>query len=151
MIKWKKLITLIFIPLFVGFIGTLLGNSKQFVDVVQPSFTPPKIVFPIAWSILYILMGISSYLVLESNSDYKRKGITMYIIQLSINCIWNLFFFRLKMFMFAFWLVLILIAINIIMILYYLKCNKLAGYLQIPYILWLTFAAILTYNIHLLN
>ena len=152
MSKIKKIIISIAIPIGVGIIGSLLGNAKQFQEtVIQPDITPPALVFPIVWTILYILMGISSYLVFTSKSEYKKTALTIYGVQLFVNCIWNLFFFRLKFFLFSFILALILLCLSIIMILYFLRCNKVAGYIQIPYVFWLTFASFLTFNVYLLN
>ena len=150
--KIKNVLPYILLPLGIGFIGSLLGNSKGFQDeVIQPSFAPPGFIFPIVWTILYILMGISSFLVSKSDCNYKKTGLTLYGMQLAINCIWNLFFFRLKYFLFSFYLLLFLILLVILMIIHFYKCNKTSAYLQIPYILWLIFASILTYNIYLLN
>lgn len=151
MIKFKKLVLFILIPLIFGGVGTLLGNYTQFEEVVKPSFQPPSIVFPIVWGILYILMGISSYLVSESNCECKKAAIYVYIIQLAINSLWNLFFFNLKLFLFSFILVIVLIILCICMIYLFRKCNKLAGNLQIPYLIWLIFASVLTFSVYLLN
>lgn len=152
MIKWKSLIINILIPNILGFLGSIIGNvSNGFNDIYKPSFTPPAIVFPIAWTILYILMGISSYLIYESNDLNKGKALLIYGIQLILNSLWTIFFFNLKWFLFSFILVLVILALVIVMTLKYYKINKVAAYVQIPYILWLTFAAILSLNVYLLN
>lgn len=151
MIKWKKLIINILVPNILGFLGSLIGNvSDGFTGIMKPSFTPPAIVFPIAWTILYILMGISTYLITESkeNSD---KALTIYGIQLILNASWTYFFFNLKWFLFSTILVIIIIILVIWMIREFYKINKTAAYLQIPYVLWLIFATILSYNVYLLN
>ena len=122
-----------------------------FEGIYKPSFTPPAIVFPIAWTILYILMGISSYLIYESKDGKKESALFIYGIQLIINSLWTLFFFNLKWFLFSFILVLIILLLVIFMIIKFYKINKTAALLQIPYILWLIFAAILSYNVYLLN
>lgn len=152
MIKWKSLIISIIIPLALGFLGSLIGNVQNgFMDVYKPSFTPPMIVFPIAWTILYILMGISSYLIYESDSKEKGKALLIYGIQLILNSLWTFFFFNLKWFLFSFILVIIILILVIIMTYKFYNINKVAAYLQIPYILWLVFASILSFNVYLLN
>lgn len=152
MIKWKKLIISILIPSVLGFLGSLIGNVSQGFDgIIKPAFTPPTIVFPIAWTILYILMGISSYLIFESNDITKDKALFIYGIQLIINSLWTFFFFNMKWFLFSFFLVLLILLLVIIMILRFYKINKVSAYLQIPYVAWLCFAAVLSFNVFLLN
>lgn len=152
MIKWKDLIVSILIPIILGFLGSLIGNvSSGFEGIVKPSFTPPAIAFPIAWTLLYILMGISAYLVYESNDVNKDNALFIYVIQLIINSLWTFFFFNLKWFLFSFFLVLLILILVIIMIVRFYKINKLSAYLQIPYVLWLCFAAVLSFSVFLLN
>jgi len=144
MINIKLLILNILIPNIFGLIGNLLGNSSNgFDQIIQPPFTPPAIVFPIVWIILYTLMGISSYLIYTSNNPNKNKALLFYEIQLVLNTLWTFFFFRLNWFLFSFfWIILILIFV-ILMIYEFNKINKTAALLQIPYVLWLLFASIL--------
>ena len=152
MIKWKSLIINFLIPNILGFLGSLIGNvSNGFMDIYKPSFTPPAIVFPIVWTILYTLMGISSYLIFESGSSDKNEALSVYAVQLLLNCLWTYFFFNLKWFLFSFILVLIILALTLWMIYKYYKINKTAAYLQIPYTLWLVFASILSFSVFLLN
>ena len=154
MIKLKPLIISLAIPLILGFIGSLLsGNFNDYAVMNKPSFSPPAILFPIVWTILYILMGVSSYLIYTSAADEKEKNsaLSIYLIQLILNSLWTLIFFRFSLYLFAFlWIILIIIAV-VIMIYKFIKIKPLAGYLQIPYLLWLIFASILNYNIYLLN
>ena len=147
-----KLIKNIIIPNILGFLGSILGNVKNgFNDIIKPSFTPPGIVFPIAWTILYIQMGISAYLIEKTNDIGKNKALTIYYIQLILNASWTIFFFRLKYFLFSTILILIILILTIYMVKEFYKINKTAAYLNIPYILWLIFAMILSYNVYLLN
>jgi len=148
--KYKKLIIFILIPLVVGFIGNLLGGSTDIYEKINtPSFAPPGFLFPIVWSILYILMGISSYMI--SKEANNKTALTVYFVQLGVNALWSLFFFRLNWFLFsALWLVLLLCLI-IYMIYEFAKLNKTAAYLQIPYALWVTFALVLNSAIYILN
>jgi len=142
MINIKLLILSILIPNAFGFIGNLLGNSSNgFDQIIQPTFTPPAIVFPIIWVILYTLMGISSYIIYTSDNPNKNKALLVYGIQLVLNSLWTLFFFRLNWFLFSFfWIILIIIFVGW-MIYEFSKINKTAGLLQIPYLVWLLFAA----------
>ena len=152
-IDFKVLIISILIPNILGFIGEIIGNaSKGFDNIIKPSFTPPSIVFPIAWTILYILMGISSYIIYKSEeNNIKKESLKIYLLQLILNSSWTFFFFKLNYFLFSTFLILIILILVLIMIYKFYKINKLSAYLQIPYTLWLTFALILSYNVFLLN
>lgn len=153
-VNYKMLILYIGLALLAGGIGALLGgNMDDFETLNKPPFAPPAILFPIVWTILYILMGISSYLICCNKTDqkFKNRACFVYIIQLIVNSLWTLFFFRLNMLLFAFiWLVLLIILV-IIMIVKFYNIKPIAAYLQIPYILWLLFAAVLNFSIYLLN
>lgn len=142
----------ILIPLVIGFAGSMLGGSMALFDNIEkPWFAPPAILFPIVWSILYILMGISSYLVYKSDSEYKKTALIIYGIQLILNALWSMIFFRFENFLLAFIWLVILTGLVILMMYYFYKADKRAFYLQIPYLLWLIFATILNYSIYTLN
>ncbi len=153
-IDYKKLIFLILIPLIVGIISALLTkNGMSNFDLInKPSFAPKKILFPIVWTILYILMGISSYLIYVNekivNKDYE---LFLYFLQLSFNFFWSIIFFNLKWYLFSFiWLIIMFIIILIITFKFY-KINKYSSYLLIPYCIWVLFALVLNFSIYLLN
>lgn len=153
LIKLKSLVVNLLIPLVVGSLsGFLTMNSmKIYKDLNQPSFAPPSFLFPIAWTILYILMGISSYMVYESNSILKNKALKVYALQLLMNFIWPLLFFNARRYLFSFiWLIGIWCLVLWMIILFY-KIKRTSGYLQIPYLLWLTFAAYLNLGVYFLN
>lgn len=153
MIDFKKLLYSLAIPIAAGGIGYLIGGSNQIYDSInRPSFAPPGIIFPIVWSILYILMGISYYLIITSkDSKFKKTSIIIYFIQLILNIFWTLIFFKLKLFLLgSFWIVALIILVSY-MIYTFFKVNKTAAYLQIPYLLWLIFACILSFTIYTLN
>ena len=144
----KKLL-IIFGPLAGGFIIGLLTNNKAYKLMKKPFLSPPSIVFPIAWSLLYLLMGISLYLVLKKSNNYK--AVKTFIIQLILNYIWPFLFFNLKIYnISAIWIVL-LIYFVIKMIKEFKAINPLAGYLQIPYLIWLFFALYLNIGVAILN
>lgn len=153
-INWKMLILYIVFALVAGGIGALLGgNMEEFENVNKPSFSPPAITFPIVWTILYVLMGISSYLVCANKTDkkFKKRACCIYLLQLTVNVLWSLFFFRLRWYFFSFiWAVLLALSVLIMIVKFY-KIKPLAGYLQIPYLIWTIFASILTYAIYTLN
>ena len=146
----KKLIFYILLPLVVGGIGYLLGGSTDIYEKInQPSFAPPSVVFPIVWTILYILMGISSYMISKENNP--NEALKVYYIQLFFNMLWSMFFFRFQLFLFSSIWLFVLLALVIYMIMLFVKKKKMAGYLQIPYALWCTFAFILNIAVYVLN
>ena len=119
--------------------------------MIKPSFAPPGILFPIVWTILYILMGVSSYLIYKTNDSNKTDALKIYLFQLILNFLWTPIFFGLNLyFLGTLWIIVLIIAV-IIMIKEFYKINKLSAYLQIPYLIWLLFALILSFSIFLLN
>lgn len=148
----STLIISILIPLAVGTMSALFsGNMSSYSILTQPAFSPPGFIFPVVWTILYILMGASSYIVYSSNSPNKSKALLLYCIQLFFNFCWSIIFFGLDLFLFAFIWLIALIFIIIIMIRQFLIVNPLSAYLQIPYLIWCIFAAYLNFSIFLLN
>jgi tryptophan-rich sensory protein len=142
----------ILIPLIVGLVIGLLtsGSMADFNLLVKPRFAPPGILFPIVWTILYTLMGIS-YGILDSNNLVDSKISSIYYWQLFVNALWSIIFFILKWRLFAFFWIILLIVLVVTMIKRFYEKNKTAGLLQIPYLLWILFAAILNLSIYLLN
>ena len=153
MIKIKPLITSLLISLGGGaIVGFLTRNSMSvYDDIFLPKFAPPAVLFPIAWAILYTLMGISAYIIYESMSSLKDKALTVYFVQLIINFLWPFVFFGGRMFYLAFVILIILCFFVIWMIKLFYDIKPAAAYFNIPYILWLTFAAYLNLSIALLN
>ena len=148
----SALIISILIPLTVGTMSALFsGNMSSYSILNKPAFSPPGFIFPVVWTILYILMGASSYIVYFSNSSNKSKALLLYCIQLFFNFCWSIIFFGLDLFLFAFIWLIALIFIIIIMIRQFLIVNPLSAYLQIPSLIGCIFAAYLNYSIFLLN
>ncbi len=146
--KAKPYIVSILIALAVGGLSSLLtmGNMDIYDQIIKPSLAPPAIVFPIVWAILYILMGISS-----ARIYIKGGNLFYYTVQLILNFFWSIIFFNMNAFLLAFiWLVIMWVFI-LLMILSFYKTDKLASYLQIPYLLWVTFAGWLTFMVYMLN
>lgn len=150
--NFKKLIISILIPNIFGFLGSMLGGSTDgYKEMIKPSFAPPGVVFPIVWTILFILMGISSYIIYVSKHVNRDTALLYYFIQLVLNSMWTFFFFKMEWYLFSFiWIIIILVFV-LLMFKEFYKINKTAAYLQIPYILWLIFAGILNYAIYILN
>lgn len=151
-IDFKALFISILIPVVLGsLVGFLTGPSSTYSDLVLPNFAPPGIVFPIVWTILYTLMGISSYIIYKSDSYNKEEALIVYGIQLVINLLWSFWFFTFKFYLFSFIWILLLIFFVILMIKKFYDISKISGYLQIPYLLWLIFASILNLAVVFLN
>ncbi len=136
----------IFFPLILGTIIGLLINTSVYSDYIKPPLAPPSILFPIVWSILYLLMGIS-YNLTSKSKDIKL----IYYLQLVFNYLWSFIFFTLDLKLFSIiWLTILIILVTIMISKFY-KDNKLAAYLQIPYLIWLFFALYLNTSIYLIN
>jgi len=149
----KALGASILISVGVGALSALFTRNSMDVyeKVIQPPLSPPSWIFPVVWTILFILMGVSAYLIYRSDSFYRKSALRIYATQLVVNFFWSIIFFNLEMYLFAFlWLLLLLVMI-ILMIMSFFKINKEAAYLQIPYLLWVTFAGYLNLGIYLLN
>jgi len=151
MSKFKIYAKSIFIPVAVGLIiGAITSSSMEYNTLIQPVFAPPSILFPIVWTILYVLMGVS-YGILESKSLVNAEINFIYYLQLFFNALWSIIFFTLEWRLFAFIWLLILILLIIAMIIQFYNKDKAAGLLQIPYLLWAVFASYLNLSIYLLN
>lgn len=151
-IQWKNLIICLAAPLAVGILSAFLTRNgmETFHLIAKPPLSPPGWLFPLVWTILYLLMGIASYLVLISGKP-NDHALATYDIQLIFNFFWSIIFFNLKLYLFAFiWLVLLWLLILRTIFLFY-KISKPAAYLMVPYLLWVTFAGYLNLSIYLLN
>lgn len=147
-----KLIISLFLPFLASLIGgifTANSVSTWYVTLIKPSFNPPSWLFGTIWTILYLLMGISLYLVWVKK--YHKITFMVYGIQLFLNILWSFLFFGLQQPLLAFIEIIILWITILITIIYFYKINKTAAYLLIPYILWVSFAAVLNFAIFILN
>lgn len=128
------------------------GTALYSETIVQPPLAPPAIVFPIVWVILYALMGIGAARVsLQPKSRERDRALNLFIAQLVVNFFWSLFFFNAQAFGFAFLWLLLLWVLVFWMIRAFSRVDPLAAKLQIPYLIWLTFAAYLNFAVWLLN
>ncbi len=156
---WRKIkpyVISIAIALGVGGLSALItkGNMDVYNTVNRPALAPPMIVFPIVWGILFVLMGISAAIVFikrEESPDEALDALKVYAFQLIVNFFWSIIFFNMQAYLFAFIWLLLLWVLIIVMILRFRKVSKAAAYLQIPYLIWVTFAGYLTFMIWLLN
>ncbi len=150
----KRLIVCLTIPLGVGALSALIsmGAMDTFKNLNQPPLSPPGWLFPVVWTFLYLLMGFSLFLVtgMPSSTD-KTQGILLFAIQLFFNFMWSILFFNLELYFFSFIWLVGLWALIILMITEFKKVSPLAAYINIPYLLWVTFAGYLNLAIALLN
>ena len=147
----KKFIKAILIPVIIGgIVGLLIGPNIDYNSLIKPAFSPPSILFPIVWTILYILMGIS-YGILDNDNLITREIKNIYYIQLTFNALWPIIFFILKWRLISIIWIIILDILVIIMIIKMFKQKKIVGYLQIPYLIWILFATYLNLFIYILN
>ena len=141
----------ILLPLVLGTtVSFITSGSMDLSMLIQPSFAPPAILFPIVWSILYTLMGVS-YAILKSKNLITDKINEIYYSQLFVNLTWSIIFFVFKLKLFAYLWILLLIVLVVLMIKEFYDKNKTAGLIQIPYFIWIVFASFLNLSIYLLN
>ena len=152
---WKKLLISLAIPLGVGGISALLigGGMGQYQAMEQPPLSPPGWVFPVVWTILYLLMGYASYRVYTSGADQKkiRTALKLYGAQLAVNFLWPLVFFGLQWYYAAFVLLVALWVLIYLTMRSFSDIDEWAGTLILPYILWVTFAGYLNLGVAILN
>ena len=152
--KLKIYGTSIGLTLIVGGISSLLSNigMESYKAAEKPALTPPDILFPIVWTILYILMGISAARIWQNgDSKQKAQSLRIYLLQLAFNFVWSLLFFNMQAYGFALVWLIILWLLILLMILSFSKIDKPSAYLQIPYLLWVSFAAYLNFMVWMLN
>lgn len=151
MSKVKPFAKAIFIPVLIGsIVGLLISNKIDYNSLQKPFLSPPSALFPIMWTILYILMGIS-YGILDIKNLVDSEINTIYYLQLFVNALWSVFFFILKWRLFSFIWILLLDVLVILMIIRFYRKDRTAGLIQIPYLLWSLFATYLNLGIYILN
>lgn len=169
--KFLTYVIAIALPLAVGILSALLtmNNMNIYEEIRTPPLSPPSILFPIVWTILYVLMGVSSGLIYHAgalnnglDSEYKKlnnnllqkqteNALFVYLISLMLNFVWSIIFFNLRKFLLAFVILLALLISIILTITKYYKISKTASFLQLPYLVWVTFAGYLNIAIYFLN
>ena len=153
--KTKKYIIGIAIPLAVGGLSALLTQSamQKFNSLNQPPLAPPSWLFPVVWTVLFVLMGIASALFYMADvpQEQKKSALTLYGVQLAMNFLWSIVFFNFGAYLFAFVWLLALLAVIIATAVKFRRISKPAAWMLIPYILWVCFAGYLNFAIYLLN
>lgn len=146
----KKIFHALFPLIIGGIVGIITSNSMDYNDLIKPTLAPPEIVFPIAWTIIYLLIGIS-YTLLKEKGEVPKETQQLYYTQLIFNYLWTFIFFVFRLRLLSVLWIIILDVLVIIMTYQFYKQNKLSGILLIPYILWLLFATYLNISIYFLN
>ena len=144
------------IPLGIGIAAAWLTRDHMqiYKEVQTPPLSPPSVLFPIVWTVLYLFMGISSGMIWKKRpADPKTvdRGLSFYAVSLAFNFAWSIFFFNFQQYLFAFFWLLILWGLILGTILCYRKISPAAAYLQIPYAVWVAFAGYLNIGIWYLN
>jgi len=151
MSKAKIYIKSILIPLIVGgVVGFIISKFIDYNSLQKPPLAPPSILFPIVWTILYVLMGVS-YGILVEKEEINSGINAIYYTQLAFNALWPIAFFVLKWRLFAFFWIVALAILVLLMVIQFYNKNKTAGLLQLPYLLWTVFATYLNLGVYLLN
>jgi len=157
MVRTNSVLTLIIciaIPLVAGSVSGMLTSKTDgwYDSLTRPSFNPPGYLFGILWPVLYILMGISLYLIWKSQpGNLRTMALWVFAIQMILNFLWSFIFFRFHRIGWAFAEILLVWISIVVMIIVFYKISRTAGLLQIPYLLWVTFASILNGSYWLLN
>jgi len=157
--KWGdtlKLFISILVCLCAGVVGSIFTRAAiptWYATLQKPSFTPPNWVFGPAWTILYLLMGIAAFLVWRKGWDKRevRMGLITFLVQLVLNTLWSVAFFGLEAPLSGVIVIVGLWAVILFTILRFFKISAVAGWLLVPYILWVSFAAVLNISVWLLN
>lgn len=152
-IRLRPLLANLAVPLGVGVLsGALTAGARDVYAALQkPPLSPPGWLFPVVWTILYLLMGISAYRVWVSASPERRKALRVYAVQLLLNAVWPVVFFNLGAYPAAFFWLLLLLAAVAVMVRRFARVDAAAARLQIPYLLWLIFAGYLNLAVWLLS
>lgn len=153
--RYLKLSLCITLPLIIGGISgiaTASGIDTWYVNLNKPFFNPPNYLFGPVWSLLYLLMGVSIFLILQApKSELRKKAFIIFCVQLILNFLWSFLFFKFELPGIALIEILLIWVSILTMIITFSKINKTAAYLQIPYLLWVSFASVLNAAIWWLN
>ena len=151
----RLLIICLLIPLAVGVISALIsrGAMDTFNTLEKPPLSPPAWLFPVVWTVLYLLMGYSLYLVLKARSDTMtlNRALYLFFLQLFFNFFWPIFFFNFSLYIFSFGWLVVMWGLILAMILTFLKISRRAALVNLPYLIWVAFAGYLNLGIAILN
>lgn len=139
------------LPLVVGGLSAAIAGDMSKVDYVQPPLSPPAWVFPVAWTVLYLMMGFASYLVYRDCDYLLNDAMKCYFYQLFVNFTWSIVFFRFEFYAAAAVVLIALLLLTIGTTAQFFTTNKTAGKLMVPYIVWLVYALYLNVGVAVLN
>ena len=142
--------------MFLGFLSGQLANSgyrnRWFAALEKPDFMPPAWIFPVAWSLLYLLLGLAIAMILHARgARFRGIAILLFVVQLAANYAWSPLFFRAHMVMEAFWLILLIFLVSAVTAILFARIRPAAALMMLPYLAWLIFAAMLTQGVGQLN
>lgn len=148
--KLSRKLFYLFLPVILGsVVGFIISGSIDYNQLVQPPLAPPSWLFPVMWTIIYLLMGISYYLLKLDNDNECLSRV--YYLQLGVNLLWSIIFFLFKLRLLACIWIIILDILVCLMIYWFYNTKKISGYLNILYMVWILFATYLTIGIYVLN
>ena len=149
----KRLLISLAIPLAVGGLSALLSGSmsEKYAIMNRPPLSLPSWVFPVVWSALFLMMGYAAYIVISIGGTKAKEAMTVYYVQLFFNFLWSILFFRAGLYLVAVFDLIILIAVVTIMVIRFSRIDEKAGYLTLPYLIWLCFALYLNIGVAALN
>ncbi len=152
-INLKRLLISLAIPLAVGGLAALLSGSfsEKYAVVNKPPLSPPSWVFPVVWTLLYLMMGYAAYLVQSAGGRDSKDAMTAYYVQLVLNFLWPILFFRAQLYTLAVFELILLIAVVTVMVIRFSHVDERAGYLTLPYLIWLCYALYLNIGVAALN
>lgn len=153
-INWFQLIGIIIVTGLIGLLSSLFSRSigQIYTSLIKPPLSPPGWLFGVVWPVLYLLMSVAAYLIYQTpQTPERKKAITVYWIQLFVNFLWPIIFFRFEWYWMSVAVILLLDVLVFITTAKFYKIKKAAGYLMIPYLLWILFAMYLNIGIAVLN
>lgn len=153
-INWYKLLVIVLITQITGLLANLLsGNTRQvYQALIKPPFAPPGWLFGVVWPILYLLMAIAAYLIYQTPVNFESKRATdLYWVQLMVNFLWSIVFFRFGWYWVSVAVIVLLDLLVFTAVFWFFKLKKAAGYLMIPYLLWILYATYLNIGFAMLN
>ena len=152
-VNLKRLLIALAVPLAVGGLSAFASGSfsEQYAVVNKPPLSPTGWIFPVVWTLLYLAMGYASYLVMTVGGRDAKDALTVYYVQLALNFLWPILFFRFRLYTFAIFELILLIAAVTVMVIRFSHIEERAGYLTLPYLIWLCFALYLNIGVAVLN
>jgi translocator protein len=155
-IKVAELIFSIFICFFAGAVGSIFtfpSIPTWYASLNKPFFNPPNWIFGPVWTVLYIMMGVALYLFWQKKArkNEKQPGYVFFAVQLVFNALWSIIFFGWHLPLMAFMVIVVLWLAILLTIVNFLKLSHVAGYLLLPYLLWVSFASLLNFSVMILN